>query len=430
MRKMKRYGVLLMALLSQSVHGQTLDASDPLRRIILDQMRDNVSYPTDIKFVVKQLEVVGSRAYFCATARTNDGSGTVKINGKTVVYDRELQRSAEGFWTTVANFDSYVDAPAQAQCHNADQYGATAQGCQNIGPYDPERKILLDVVRRHYQGELAQPRFVVSHLCSTGRMAYFCGRLEGKEKGERQGMNDYDVIMAKDANAEWQALVVESQTVEKCSFSGPASSITEQKLLDAVNQLVPPAQAVAQGSGDQNQVELLTQFQLFQQAMKAADLAYLKAHIDFPLENVADVFLAGTPDERQVSITPALFDKYSKLILAGLSELPMLSVDLDKRQIAGFRVNSLTPQEQARKYFPAEEDGQFYYYDGAKKVQVEGTCDAVGSGDFEDGTLVAFIGTDANPILPGLSEACDGGMRVQFALRHGALMLVRIDFVG
>ncbi|CAI1676103.1 hypothetical protein [Serratia fonticola] len=424
---MKRYALLLV-LLSPYVQGQTLDANDPLRRVILDQMRANIGYPTDIQFVVKQLSVSGSQAYFCATAKTNDGSGSAKINGKTVVYDRELQMSAEGFWTTVSNFDSYVDSPAQAQCHSTIQDEPAASGCQNVGLYDAERKPLLDAVRRSYQGAIAQPRFVVSHLCTTGKMAYFCGRLEGEESQDRQGMNYYDAIMAKDAKAEWQALMVESKTVEKCNFSGPAAAITEQKLLAAVKQ--PLLSAVPQEIDDSFKIEMLTQFQRFQQAIETADMAYLKAHILFPLENVADTFLAGTPDEHQQSITSALFDHYAQQIRNGLKEIPLLGVNLTKKQVIDFRVNSLTPLEQARKYFPAEEDGQFYYHDGTKKVLIEGTCDSVGSGDFEDGTLAVFIGTGSNLLIPGLSEVCEGGMRVEFTLQQGTLMLTRIDFVG
>lgn len=45
---MKRYALLLV-LLSPYVQGQTLDANDPLRRVILDQMRANIGYPTDIQ---------------------------------------------------------------------------------------------------------------------------------------------------------------------------------------------------------------------------------------------------------------------------------------------------------------------------------------------------------------------------------------------
>lgn len=426
---MKRYAALLL-LLSHCVQGQTLDASDPLRRIILDQMRANIGYPTDIQFMVKELDVSGPQAYFCATAKTNDGSGTVKINGQTVVYDRELQQSAEGFWTTVANYDSYVDSPTQAQCHNTIQDEPAANGCQSVGLYDQERKPLLDAVRRGYQGDIAQPRFVVSHLCMTGQMAYFCGRLEGEESPERQGMNYYDAILGKDAKAEWQALLVESKSVEQCNFSGPASAITEQKLLDAVKQALPAAEVSSQELDDSIKVEMLTQFQLFQQAAKAGDIGYLKAHIVFPLENMGNTFLDGTPDESQQAITPALFDKYPQQMLEGLKDLPLLGVNLTNKRIIDYRVNALTPEEQARKYFPAEEDGQFYYYRGEKKVPVEGACDATGSGDFEDGSLVVFIGSGFNEQLPGLSEFCEGGMRVAFTLQQGTLMLSRIDFVG
>lgn len=145
---------------------------------------------------------------------------------------------------------------------------------------------------------------------------------------------------------------------------------------------------------------------------------------------MADTFLVGTKDEHQQSITPALFDQYAPQIRDGLKELPLLGVDLTKKRLIDYRVSSLTPLELARKYFPAEEDGQFYYYDGTKKVPVEGACDAVGSGDFEDGALAVFIGTGSNQLIPGLSEACEGGMRVEFALQQGTLMLTRIDFVG
>lgn len=179
----------------------------------------------------------------------------------------------------------------------------------------------------------------------------------------------------------------------------------------------------------------LLQFQQFQQALREKDVAVLKAYFSFPLPGSLWDFIPFdesqyTQSDQSGQFTEAEFDKHASLIIDGLQMLSDLDVNPDTLTIKEHRINALSAQEQQRKYYPADEDGHFYYEENGQRHTVEGTCDTVAHGEFEEGELRLSKGTDANEQLPGLSEYCDGASVYFFKLIDGKLHLVSSYTVG
>lgn len=170
----------------------------------------------------------------------------------------------------------------------------------------------------------------------------------------------------------------------------------------------------------------LIQFQQFQQALREKNVVALKTYFVFPLPGLLDDF---TPyDESQSSqsdqLTEALFDKNASQIIKGLHMLSDLEVNPDTLEIKEHRINALSAQDQKRKYYPGDDEGEYYYEENGQRHVVDGICDTVASGEFEEGVLRLSQGTDANKQRPGLSEACDGASSYLFKLIDGKLRLV------
>lgn len=182
----------------------------------------------------------------------------------------------------------------------------------------------------------------------------------------------------------------------------------------------------------QQKKSALIQFQQFQQALREKNVSALKTYFSFPLSGSLWDFipfdeLQGTPSEQ---LTEAEFDKHASRIIEGLQMLGDLDVNPDTLTIKAHRINALSAQEQQRKYYPADEDGHFYYEENGQRHTVQGTCDTVARGEFEEGALTFSKGTDANEQLPGLSEYCDGASVYIFTLIDGKLRLVRSFTAG
>lgn len=102
----------------------------------------------------------------------------------------------------------------------------------------------------------------------------------------------------------------------------------------------------------------------------------------------------------------------------------------DAQTISEYRVNALSKEQQQRHYFPTEVEGIFYYEENGQKHTVEGVCDDVADGEFQEGSLYLYVGTSANNQLPGVSEACDGASSYLFRLVDGKLKLTASITVG
>lgn len=176
----------------------------------------------------------------------------------------------------------------------------------------------------------------------------------------------------------------------------------------------------------------LLQFQQFQQALREKNVAALKTYFVFPLPGSLLDFIPydESQDIETEPLTEAEFDKHAFQIIEGLQRLNDLDVNPDTLTIKEHRINALSAQEQQRKYYPADEDGQFYYEENGQRHTVEGTCDTVADGEFEEGILRLSQGTEANAQLPGLSEYCDGASIYDFELIDGKLRLVRSFTAG
>lgn len=109
--------------------------------------------------------------------------------------------------------------------------------------------------------------------------------------------------------------------------------------------------------------------------------------------------------------------------MAHLQMLASIGVDAESLMINEYRINALSEHEQQRRYFPADEDGMFYYEEHGKRHTVKGTCDTVAQGELTDGILFISQGTGPNTQLPGLSEYCDGATSYMFKLVDGKLRL-------
>ncbi|WP_336221682.1 DUF4431 domain-containing protein [Citrobacter amalonaticus] len=170
----------------------------------------------------------------------------------------------------------------------------------------------------------------------------------------------------------------------------------------------------------------LIQFQQFQQVLREKNVAALKSYFVFPFPG--DLWDFIPYNDAKVSVTDQLteaeFDKNGSLIIDGLQMLSDLDVNPGSLSIKEYRINALSAQEQSRKYFPGDEDGEFYYEENGQRHRVNGTCDTVASGEFDEGVLSVSIGTIANEQLPGLSEYCDGATSYLFKLIDGKLRLV------
>ncbi|WP_425135313.1 DUF4431 domain-containing protein [Citrobacter braakii] len=168
----------------------------------------------------------------------------------------------------------------------------------------------------------------------------------------------------------------------------------------------------------------LLQFQQFQQALREKNVVALKTYFVFPLQGTLFDFIDYDENRQEDVLTETVFDQNSQQIMAHLQMLASIGVDAESLMINEYRINALSEHEQQRRYFPADEDGMFYYEEHGKRHTVKGTCDTVAQGELTDGILFISQGTGPNTQLPGLSEYCDGATSYMFKLVDGKLRLM------
>lgn len=183
---------------------------------------------------------------------------------------------------------------------------------------------------------------------------------------------------------------------------------------------------------DNNQkLDMLTQFQQFQQALKSDNVSEVKSFFVFPLAWNISFWPEneGNPPEK---ITDEVFDKYATQILDELRPLSLIQLDLHTMAIMEHRKSGLSKEEQRRTYYPAEgEDVNRYYYKESNiKHFVNGTCDDVTRAEFFDNKIIASIGSEPNKQLPGMSELCDHVDVFDFAIINNKLRLISSSFAG
>lgn len=190
--------------------------------------------------------------------------------------------------------------------------------------------------------------------------------------------------------------------------------------------LLKDAKAVNPLTSPEQKKNALIQFQQFQQALREKNIAALKAFFVFPVNGILFDFISFDESHLQgmESLTEAAFDKNAPQIIDGLQMLSELKVNTETLKINEYRINALTEQEQKRHYVESVEDNRFYYEENGQRHTVEGVCDTIAAGSFEENSLQVSKGTVGNEQLPGLSEYCDGASVYTFQLLDGKLRLV------
>lgn len=190
--------------------------------------------------------------------------------------------------------------------------------------------------------------------------------------------------------------------------------------------ILEKAQVVSPLTSSEQKKSALIQFQQFQQALREKNVAALKTYFVFPVDGILWDFIAYDESQsiKMEMLTEAEFDKNASQIIVGLQMLSELKVNTETVTINEYRINALTEQEQKRHYVESEEDGIFYYEENGQRHTVDGVCDTVADGKFEDNILQVSKGTIGNEQLPGVSEYCDGASVYTFKLLDGKLRLV------
>lgn len=194
--------------------------------------------------------------------------------------------------------------------------------------------------------------------------------------------------------------------------------------------LLDDVKEVSGATTPEQKKSMLVQLQQFQQALREKDVAALKTYFVFPVEGDTWGFFPHIDSQEPEKLTEAVFDKNATKVIDSLQMLSEIMVNPDVQTLGERRINALSEEEQKRHYFPAEDDGMFFYEENGQKHTVEGTCDTVAGGEFEEGSLRLYLGTSANKQLPGLSEYCDGASSYIFKLIDGKLRLVGSVTVG
>ncbi|MFA3779000.1 DUF4431 domain-containing protein [Yersinia sp. 1652 StPb PI] len=170
--------------------------------------------------------------------------------------------------------------------------------------------------------------------------------------------------------------------------------------------------------------DMLVQFLQFQQALQEKKGTELKPYFIFPLTGDTWGLLPDVEPEQPETLTDTVFERYAVKIIENLQPLSKIIVNPDDMTINQYRVNALSAKEQKRHYFSDDRDGVFYYKENGQRYWVEGACDTVAGGEFDDDSLTFYQGTEANKQIPGFSENCDGASSFTFKLIDGKLRLV------
>lgn len=181
---------------------------------------------------------------------------------------------------------------------------------------------------------------------------------------------------------------------------------------------------------------LVEAFTHFQQAVRDRDSARLATYLAFPVAGETAPFLGEraahlAPGEADAPLTASRYRRYQREILEALQPLAGIRVDVPTLRFDEYRLNALTPAEQAREYSPDPEDEESWYYqENGKRHRVGGVCDRVSNAMLYDTALMVTIGMDANLTLPGSAERCEFQDIFFFTLVNGEMKLVNATSAG
>ena len=176
---------------------------------LTNAVRNDYNFLDGTSFIIKKLEFNGSLGYFCGAAKYKD-DGFVKKDGYIMVFDAIMELDKDKKWEQKRSFNSF-SFHSDFACHlkgGLSEYLSKNEDatnyCVNVSKFNPERKKILDVIRRG-----SDDKFIVKKICSTNKFAYFCGVRMGSDGYlERTGkaIDVYDVVLKKSEKT-WRQVV-------------------------------------------------------------------------------------------------------------------------------------------------------------------------------------------------------------------------------
>jgi hypothetical protein len=221
--------------------------NDVFRDSLINSVKSNYNELQGAKLVVKKIEHFDNYGYFCGIGLDSTGS-PLNSNYFVAVYDMLMQRSSDGKWKQIVNFNSFSPPNAEVTCYLSEgirsflpKVSQLDDVCISVNNEGPERKSILDAIRME-----KEQSFVVARLCKTSTMAYFCGASLDKKTGfiDRTGnaIDIYNVILRKKPDGKWTkvislgsfALALDNIT---CLFGNKSVILQSTTLQDTANKL-------------------------------------------------------------------------------------------------------------------------------------------------------------------------------------------------
>ncbi|OMQ21475.1 hypothetical protein [Serratia oryzae] len=237
--------LVIFFLLDGGVFANT--SNDAFRDSLINSIKNNYNELQDVNLVVKKIEYLDNYGYFCGIGLDSTGS-PLNSNYFVAVYDMLMQRSSDGQWKQIVNFNSFSPPNAKVTCYLSEgiksflpKISQLDDVCISINKNGPERKNILDAIRME-----KEQSFVVTRLCKTTNMAYFCGASLDKKTGfiDRTGnvIDIYNVILRKNPDGRWTkvvslgnfALALDNIT---CLFGNESVILQSAILQDAASKL-------------------------------------------------------------------------------------------------------------------------------------------------------------------------------------------------
>lgn len=235
-----------------SMSGKSLATNDKdvTHNSLINAVRSNYENLNNVNFSVHKALYFKDYAYFCGVPQYDNGD-YFEMNNFVTVYDMLLKRSDDDNWKEIANFNSFSSKNTKVTCHLSGELESllseikkTNDICLPVDKGIPERKSILDAIR-----EDKDQQFVVTRLCKTSSIAYFCGTSLDKNSavinGTGNAIDVNDVILIKDNNGKWNKIVdfgIFTMKVNdiKCHFGNSSVVLPHFVLQDAAKKLKLP----------------------------------------------------------------------------------------------------------------------------------------------------------------------------------------------
>ncbi|PVZ79396.1 hypothetical protein C9426_33720 [Serratia sp. S1B] len=236
--------LIFWVLMSGQAYATVDESNQP--DLLINSIRGAYNNLDGVKFLVSKVDYFEDYAYFCGVPLFKDGS-PFKQNEFIAVYDMLMKRTAQGKWKPFANFNSFSPELDKVSCYlskpikNSLPKISEIDSCISIDKGATERKDILEAMR-----EEKDQRFLVTRLCKTSTLAYFCGARVDKETGGYYGTDGaikvFDIILKKNPKGQWSKVVdlglfAMKPNEIKCQFGNEGVLLPSEVLQDAASKI-------------------------------------------------------------------------------------------------------------------------------------------------------------------------------------------------